>query len=68
MEIFLSIVGCIAAAFLMIGFQALVMALLNGTDSKCIRRPLRDECCRAMHFGIHKLCENAQPLDTAKSQ
>lgn len=34
MELFLGIVGCIAFAFLMIGFQALVMALLSDTDSK----------------------------------
>lgn len=68
MEIFLGIVGCIAFAFLMIGFQALVIALLSDTDSKCIRCQLRDECSKAMHFGMHKLCENAQSLYTAKSK
>lgn len=68
MEIFLGILGCIAFAFLMIGFQAFIIALLSDTDSKCIRCPLRDECFKAMHFDMHKLCENAQPLDTTKSK
>lgn len=64
MEIFLDILGCIACAFLMIGFQAFIIALLSDTDSKCIRCPLRDECFKAMWLGMHKFCDNAQPLDS----
>lgn len=68
MELFLGILGCIAFAFLMIGFQAFIIALLSDTDNKCIRCPLRDECFKAIQLGIHKFCDNAQPLDTAKSK
>lgn len=64
MEIFLDILGCIAFAFLMIGFQAFIIALLSDTDSKCIRCPLRDECFKTMWLGMHKFCDNAQPLDS----
>lgn len=64
MEILLDILGCIAFAFLMIGFQAFIIALLSDTDSKCIRCPLRDECFKAMWLGMHKFCDNAQPLDS----
>ena len=64
MEIFLDILGCIACALLMIGFQAFIIALLSDTDSKCIRCPLRDECFKAMWLGMHKFCDNAQPLDS----
>jgi len=68
MKIFLSIIGFTACLFLIISLQAFIIALLNSSHDKCIRCPLRNECVKAMHFGMHKLCENAQPLDTAKSK
>lgn len=68
MEIFLGIVGCIAFAFLLIGIQVLVITLLSDADNKCIRCPLRDDCFKTMLLGMHKLCENAQPLNTTKSK
>jgi hypothetical protein len=64
MEIFLGILGCIAFAFLIIGFQAFIIALLSDTNSKCIRCPLRDECFKAIQLGMHKFCDNAHPLDS----
>lgn len=68
MELFFNILGCIVFTFLIIGLHNLVSELLRGTDKKCIRCPLRDECFKAIHFGLHKLCENAQPLNKAKSK
>lgn len=63
MELFLEILGCIVFALVLVGLQALFIALFIDTDRKCINCPMRDECFKSMNHGFSKLCDNATPLD-----